>query len=82
MKPLRELTRAELERVEARSDRTCRRYCDEMIAAGRGHELPSETAKKTDPLSRLYHAALELGADIAAEKRLRMEWHGSLHRTR
>ncbi len=79
-RPMSELTRAELVRVEERSDRVVRRYVDEMIAAGRGHELPSQTARKDDPLSKLYTAAMEHGAGMAAEKRRRMAWHGSLHR--
>lgn len=80
MSRLQDLTRAELARVEERADRVCRRYTDEMIAAGRGHELPSQTARKDDPLSKLYTAAMEHSADIGAEKRRRMVYHGSLHR--
>jgi hypothetical protein len=49
-----------------------------MIAAGRGHELPSETRKKTDPLSLRYIASANLCVCLYGEARSRMEYHGKL----
>lgn len=73
-KDLKDLTRAELERVELRADRVVSRYVDEMIAAGRGRETPSQTQGRTDPLSKLYIAAMDVSAAVAQEKRRRMEY--------
>ena len=56
----------ELDRLDVEN---CR-ICQEMIEAGRGHERPSETLKKTDPLSCRFignhwrHSALKLEIEI------------------
>lgn len=57
MKRLRDMTRAELERAKKRAGIACSQLCDELIAAGRGNELPSEIQKKSDPLSLRYMRA-------------------------
>lgn len=51
-----------------------------LIASGRGHERPSETRDKTDPLSLRWK---EVGArlqTLRAERERRMNYHGSLKR--
>lgn len=53
--------------------------CDELIAAGRGHETHSETMKKDDALSLRYVEASESYACLAQEKRDRQQWHGTLN---
>jgi hypothetical protein len=45
------LTPSEINRRLDRLDKLSSKLTDEFIAAGRGHELPSETFKKTDPLA-------------------------------
>lgn len=82
MNALRDMTRAEIERASDEAHKACFALCDEMIAAGRGHERPSETALKDDELSLRHTTALRLAHDIAAECRRRMEFQGNLHRTR
>jgi hypothetical protein len=51
------------------AERERARLCDEFIAAGRGHELPSETRAKSDPLALRYCDAedrfLELRREVA-----------------
>ena len=49
-------------------DKVRGKLTDEFIATGRGHELPSETAKKTDPLAlkanQLHDARWKLRVEI------------------
>jgi len=45
------LTPSEINRRLDRLDKLSSKLTDEFIAAGRGHELPSETFTKTDPLA-------------------------------
>jgi hypothetical protein len=51
-KPIEEMTAGEINKRLDRLDRQSSELTDEFIAAGRGHELPSETAKLDDPLAR------------------------------
>lgn len=81
MKPLRDMTRAELERCKAKADAVRREVIEEMIAAGRGHERPSETRLKTDALSLRYMESAFVDQDIADECRRRIDFHGNLHKT-
>lgn len=62
----------------AAADKACSALVDAMIAAGRGHERPTETCKLADPLALRYTAALERYTALGEERRRRMEWHGSL----
>jgi hypothetical protein len=78
MKNVAALSRAALERATLKADAEARAICAEMIAAGRGHELPSETRKKTDPLSLRYIASANLCVCLYGEARSRMEYHGKL----
>lgn len=45
------LTPSEINRRLDRLDKASSKVTDEFIAAGRGHELPSETYRMTDPLA-------------------------------
>lgn len=46
-----QMTNGEINREVARLTKISSAITQEMIAAGRGHELPSETSTKTDDLS-------------------------------
>lgn len=81
MKPVRTLTRAELQRALDLADRQHMAVIDEMIKAGRGHETPSETARRDDPLSLRFNAAAERSRELYAERSRRMAYHGNEHRT-
>lgn len=80
MKDIKLFTKAQLERADAASDAIIKELTDQMIAAGRGHELFSETRLKSDALSVAYMAAANHAADISIEMRRRREYHGSLNR--
>lgn len=45
------MTPGEINKELDRLDRQASKVCDQFIAAGRGHERPSEYLKKDDPLS-------------------------------
>lgn len=81
MKALHDMTRSELEREAAKADKLYSAILDEMIAAGRGHERPSETRMKKDSLSLRFIASLCLCQDFVQESRRRMEYHGNLNKT-
>ena len=70
-----QLTRA-LAKARAESDA----ICDALIAAGRGHERPSETRTLADPLALRWQANARTLDTLNAEHARRMEWHGSLKR--
>lgn len=72
------MSRAELQRAMDRAGKASMELCDEMIAAGRGNERPSETAGKTDPLSVRFNAARALDSALHAEAARRMRYHGNL----
>lgn len=74
------LTRAELERALAKAHALSMALCDEMIAAGRGHERPSETRTKADKLAQRVNAAAQAEQALRDEAARRQAWHGSLHR--
>ena len=80
VRPVADLTRAELERALGKAHALSMALCDEMIAAGRGHERPSETSQLTDPLAQRVNAAAEREQALRDEAARRTRWHGSLHR--
>jgi hypothetical protein len=49
-----------------------------LIAAGRGHERPSDIRGKTDPLSVRFNEQVAAVCEVADEQRRRMAWHGTL----
>lgn len=69
-KPPECMTAGEINKALDRLDKIGSKLTDEFIAAGRGHELPSETFKKDDPLAKRYienaNARSRLRAEIAA----------------
>lgn len=79
-KPIRELTRSELDRALAQAHKRSMELVDAMIAAGRGHERPSDTRGKADELSQRVNAAADSEQALRAEAARRMAWHGSHHR--
>lgn len=75
-KPIELLTRAELHRAMEKAHAAWSALIDEMIAAGRGHEMPTVTRTKSDDLSKRFIAALDHDSSLRAELRHRMEFHG------
>lgn len=71
MKEPRDMTAAEINRELDALDKKRQRLNDEFIAAGRGHETASETAKKTDPLAERWKALVSRTADLRNEISLR-----------
>lgn len=77
---LADMTRAQLHAAMKRADKLHSKACDAMIAAGRGHELPSETLRKDDALSLQYRAAAEATHAAYGERTRRLAWQGTEHR--
>lgn len=75
---------ARLQVVEAKAQAVVSAVCDEMIAAGRGHERASETflLGRTigDPLAVRYTEASDALRAVRAECERRERYHGSLKR--
>ena len=57
----------ELEKLSKQSSE----LCDKFIAAGRGHERPSETLKLSDPLAVEFRTISDRRADLMFEARRR-----------
>jgi hypothetical protein len=64
-------------KLEASSRRDSK-LVDEMIEAGRGRELPTETRLKTDSLSKRFNSERDTWRELQAEKERRMAYHGSM----
>lgn len=80
MKPISELSPAELTKRIAKADEISSALCSEFIAAGRGYELPSETITKTDPLALRWRNHAQYSSNLRDERDRRMTYHGSLKR--
>lgn len=81
MKAPADMTRAQLQAAAARADRALSAACDALIDAGRGRELSSETRAKSDPLALAWLAAADRCAELEHERRRRIDWHGTEHKT-
>lgn len=78
MKPARELTAAQLRaRTLTLSDRLLQ-INDEFIAAGRGHERPSDIRGKTDLLSFAWIECADALREARDEQVRRLAWGGTL----
>lgn len=77
-----EMTESEIRKAWDKVRAAGSRLCDEMIAAGRGLERPSETRLLTDELAVRVNAHSVVHCDIVAEMRRRETYHGSLKRIR
>lgn len=82
MEQLQDMTRAELRRAAARADRELTRCLDSLIAAGRGHERPTEIRQRSDDLSLRWIAAADVCRALESERRRRLDYHGTEHRIR
>lgn len=82
MKPLPTLSETQLRKAISKAEMTAFAICDEMIAAGRGHERASETLKLSDPLALRYRENARILRELRGEAEARQEWHGSLKRIR
>ncbi len=71
-------SKAQLESAIAREDKLMNVLIDEMIAAGRGHEKPSETSLKRDSLSLRYNKVRAKQSELEFERRERLTYHGKL----
>jgi hypothetical protein len=71
MKNPAEMTAAEINRELDRLEKLCSAFTDEMIAAGRGYERPSEWMKRDDPLSQRGRAAYRRCDALRIEMELR-----------
>lgn len=78
MKPVAELSAAQLRAALDKADAVHSAILDEMIANGRGHERPTETAVKDDDLSRRFNASMARMQELRFEARERERYHGSL----
>ena len=74
------MTKGQLEKAYLHARAEMSRVNDELIAAGRGHELASETRKQTDPLSERWRVCDDRLFTITSEASRRMRYHGSTHR--
>lgn len=71
------LSASQLAREIARAEALSSALCSEMIAAGRGYELPTQTRKLSDPLAVRCNAASLAASALYLEREMRMQWHGS-----
>ncbi len=78
MKPLSELSAAQLNKAFDKANVIRDAITAEMIAVGRGRELSSETLTRRDPLSVRFAEASYTLSNLLDEKRNRMTYHGSL----
>lgn len=81
-KPVSDLSPAELTRAIAKADAESTVICDAFIAAGRGHERPSETVKLTDPLALRWREHTNRASELHRERERRREYSGTLKRIR
>lgn len=72
----RDLTDGQLRKASARNMADGAAVNDAFIAAGRGHEKPSDTRKMTDPLALLANALMDEARAIhfEAERRYGPSW--------
>jgi hypothetical protein len=80
MKPAKDLTPAQL---RARGEMLSKRGAEinaALIAAGRGHERPSDIRGKSDPLSVAWQECVAAVCEVSDEHARRMRWHGTLRR--
>lgn len=82
MKDPKDLTATQLIASMGKAAAASRALIDEMIDAGRGHEVYSQTRGKRDELSLRYVAAVDHERDLLDEHDRRMTFHGRLARTR
>lgn len=78
MKPARDLTAPQL---RARGEMLGKRGAEinaAFIAAGRGHERPSDIRGKSDPLSVRFNEQLAAVCEVSDEQARRMRYHGTL----
>jgi hypothetical protein len=66
------MTAGEINRELERLSKERSKVTDEMIAAGHGHELNSETRKLSDPLAARSNAIGDREYDLRMEKEARM----------
>ena len=77
------MTPGKLEQEEKKADDLVSTINDELIAAGRGHELASETrdlAKKGDELAKRWVEAADARSDLVQERQRRVKYHGNTKR--
>jgi hypothetical protein len=76
-----DVTKLSAKKLEAEGEKTDKAFwkvVDELIAAGRGLDKPSDIFPRTDPLSVKYTELFQKNADIGSEVARRIEHHGSL----
>src|SRR5271170_369908 len=71
LKDVRLLTAGQINRELDALEAKASKLCSKMIACGRGHERPSDTRAKNDPLSLLCIATWDRQADLRMEISLR-----------
>jgi hypothetical protein len=78
VRPARELTGPQLAgRLEMLSARS-RQVNDEMIAAGRGLDRPSDIRVRADPLSVRWQECADAYREASDERARRISYHGTL----
>lgn len=77
---LSKLTKSQLLKKKEVVSEKQSKIADEMIAAGRGYELPTETRQKTDELSLQFIDAADKFLAVQNEIERRIKYHGSLDR--
>lgn len=73
------MSATQLEKTTEKADKAHMALVDKMIAAGRGHEKPSETRTKDDALSKEFNASMERVGELSQERQARLTYHGKLH---
>lgn len=77
---IEDMTRGQLCAAIRKADAAHALLIDEMIAAGRGHETPDITRTKTDDLSVRFTTAFDRCSELYAERKRRIDYHGTEHR--
>lgn len=72
MKPPACMTAGQINKALDRLDKARSKLTDEFIAAGRGHEKPSETDRKTDPLAMKHRKLWDQYSALRREVEIRM----------
>lgn len=69
--PIECLTAGQINKALDKLAQASSKLTDDFIAAGRGHELPSETRTKSDPLARKYSDIQDARSRLEIEIALR-----------
>jgi hypothetical protein len=78
MKPIEQMSAAQLDKAITKADSAHMVNVDAFIAAGRGHERPSDIRLLSDPLSLAWMKTSATSTALYQERSARMAYHGKL----